>query len=372
MPQSWRLTENRAVAAPRQFVDALLYWFRGNARALPWRVTGKAHPDPYQVWLSEIMLQQTTVPAVIPYFERFIKRWPRVFDLAAADREDVLKEWAGLGYYARARNLHACAKVIANDYCGVFPCDVSELMKLPGIGPYTAAAIASIAYDAPAAAVDGNVERVISRAHGIDAPLAGAKPGIKAKAEAYVEVLQAHEAPDFTQGLMELGAVICTPKSPKCSVCPVSFCCAVYNNQLKPEDYPRRIVKTNKPEKAGYVYWIYDNAGRVLIETRPETGVLAAMPALPVSVWVVKGRRPEHLPCMREAPVQETPVFVRHVFTHFALELTGYAVRLPEDFVPGQGYRLVSIEEIERAGMPSLFLKAARQFKKCNINESSL
>jgi A/G-specific adenine glycosylase len=245
-----RSRHDPAAAAPDPAL--LLGWYDRHRRDLPWRARPGAAPDPYRVWLSEIMLQQTTVFAVGPYFERFLQRWPDVQALAAASLDEVLREWQGLGYYARARNLHACADVVAARHRGAFPRDPAELRKLPGIGNYTAAAIAAIAFDRRAAAVDGNVERVIARLYAVEEPMPSAKPRLRALAEALVP----HErAGDFAQAMMDLGATICTPRRPRCALCPWRPNCAAAA-QGRIEHLPARAEKPERPWRYGVAFWL--------------------------------------------------------------------------------------------------------------------
>jgi A/G-specific adenine glycosylase len=292
--------------------DKLLVWYDAHARALPWRM---ASPNPYKTWLSEIMLQQTTVAAVKDYFLKFIGLWPTVHDLAAAQTEDVMKAWAGLGYYARARNLHACSKIVSGELGGVFPSSVVELAKLPGIGPYTSAAIAAIAFDIPAAAIDGNVDRVISRYYAIEDPLPQSKPRIRAEATALVPKKRSG---DFAQALMDLGATICTPKSPACDICPWTDECSGRLRGLA-ETLPRKAKKEKLPTRYGHIFWIENSKGEVLLRTRAPKGLLGGMTEFPSSDWL-RGKRQDF-----EAPfksVWKKAGVVEHTFTHFHLELT--------------------------------------------------
>jgi A/G-specific adenine glycosylase len=292
--------------------DKLLVWYDAHARALPWRM---ASPNPYKTWLSEIMLQQTTVAAVKDYFLKFIGLWPTVHDLAAAQTEDVMKAWAGLGYYARARNLHACSKIVSGELGGVFPSSVVELAKLPGIGPYTSAAIAAIAFDIPAAAIDGNVDRVISRYYAIEDPLPQSKPRIRAEATALVPKKRSG---DFAQALMDLGATICTPKSPACDICPWTDECSGRLRGLA-ETLPRKAKKEKLPTRYGHIFWIENSKGEVLLRTRAPKGLLGGMTEFPSSDWL-RGKRQDF-----EAPfksVWKKAGLVEHTFTHFHLELT--------------------------------------------------
>lgn len=299
----------------------LLDWYDVHARIMPWRVspTDKAsgkRPDPYAIWMSEIMLQQTTVAAVTSYFQKFIARWPTVSDLAAAEDADVMGAWAGLGYYARARNLLKCARAVVADHGGVFPPDHAALLKLPGIGPYTAAAIASIAFDLRHTVVDGNVERVMARMHDEHTPLPSAKPILTAYAEA---LTPADRPGDYAQAVMDLGATICTPKSPACGICPWRDPCVARIAGTAAE-LPRKTPKAAKPVRHGTVYIARRADGAVLLETRPEKGLLGGMLGWPGSDWItVSDQRPQNPPIA--ADWQKIPGEVRHTFTHFHLML---------------------------------------------------
>lgn len=309
--------------------ERLLDWYDRHHRELPWRVSPSdrlagTRPDPYHVWLSEIMLQQTTVEAVKPYFQRFRERWPRVADLAQADSEDVMKAWAGLGYYSRARNLKACADHIAA-HGGVFPDTEAGLLRLPGIGPYTAAAIAAIAFDRPAAVVDGNVERVVSRLFAIDTPLPAAKAEIRQR----VEAMLAHHRPgDFAQAMMDLGATICSPKRPRCMLCPVNEDCEALATG-DPERFPVRPPKMEKPLRRGAAFVaVRIGDGAVLLRKRPEKGLLGGMTEPPTTGWT---SRKDGETGAKAAPFSANWRFcgrISHVFTHFALELEVYAAQI--------------------------------------------
>lgn len=297
----------------------LLRWYDSSARILPWRAPpGAPRMAPYRVWLSEIMLQQTVVATVKPYFDRFTTLWPDVFALAHAEREDVLAEWAGLGYYARARNLHACAGVVADEHGGRFPDTVEALLKLPGVGPYTAAAIAAIAFNRPVAAVDGNVERVMSRVYALETPLPASKPAIRDAAEALVPP----RAGDFAQALMDLGATICAPKTPRCMLCPISGHCAGLKTRIA-ADLPRKAPKKPKPARESVVYAHFSPDGALLIETRPDKGLLGGMLGLPGPDW--SDAPPSEAAIAAAAPGQAlwraAEAEARHVFTHFSLTL---------------------------------------------------
>lgn len=331
----------------------LLAWYDRNARALPWRSPpGAPAADPYRVWLSEIMLQQTTVIAVKPYFERFTSRWPTVADLAAADDADVMAAWAGLGYYARARNLLACARAVVRNHDSRFPETEAGLRTLPGVGPYTAAAIAAIAFGEAAAVVDGNVERVIARLFAIATPLPAAKAEIRARA---AQLTPDARPGDYAQAMMDLGATICTPRRPACALCPVRPGC-VAGTRGEAELYPVKAAKTAKPHRRGLAFWA-EAEGQVLLVTRPARGLLAGMRALPTGPW---GETPGSL---ADAPFEAgwdvLPDAVAHVFTHFSLDLGVAVVRLEKRCAPPPGGEWWSIDRLDAAGLPTLFRKAA-------------
>ncbi|CUK11857.1 A/G-specific adenine glycosylase [Ruegeria denitrificans] len=307
---------------------ALLDWYDRHARKMPWRV-GPADraagviPDPYRVWLSEVMLQQTTVAAVRDYFTRFTVRWPTIQALAAAPDDQVMGEWAGLGYYARARNLLKCARVVTDQYDGVFPDTYDTLLKLPGIGPYTAAAISAIAFDRPETVLDGNVERVMARLYDIHDPLPGSKPLLNDKA---AELTPTVRPGDYAQAVMDLGATICTPKSPTCGICPLRDPCQARAAGTQP-DLPRKLPKKPKPTRFGHVYIAQRTDGALLLERRPDRGLLGGMLGWPGSDW-------------SEVPVESPPFAadwqvlageVRHTFTHFHLILRIWTAPLPVD-----------------------------------------
>lgn len=303
-----------------EFRGYMLEWYDKHGRTIPWRVEKGQKANPYHVWLSEIMCQQTTVQAVVPYFLKFIDIWPSVGDLAAADREDVMKAWAGLGYYARARNLHKCAQVISAELDGRFPDNKDELQKLPGIGDYTSSAIATMAFNKPATVVDGNVERIIARYFKIKTPLPKGKPELKYAASLLFE--KAFDRPgDFAQSLMDLGAAICTPRSPKCMLCPVRHDCQARKAGTA-ESLPAKVPKKAKPQKFGYVYWIENRHGKTLLQTRPDTDMMGGMIALPTSDWVLKASKCDPLhPDFIANEVHVTKNIVKHSFTHFDLTL---------------------------------------------------
>ncbi|MAI59106.1 MAG: A/G-specific adenine glycosylase [Rhodobacteraceae bacterium] len=299
--------------------QVLLEWYDRSARVMPWRVSpterlAGVKPDAYKVWLSEVMLQQTTVITVKGYFNRFILRWPTLTDLAKAKDADVMGEWAGLGYYARARNLLKCARILETEFDSIFPEEHSQLLKLPGIGPYTASAISAIAFDKAETVVDGNVERVMSRLFAIDQPL----PHSKQDLITWAESLTPKKRPgDYAQAVMDLGATICTPKRPACGLCPWLKACKARRLGIASE-LPRKLIKKRKPIRNGVVYFVEREDGALLLETRPENGLLGGMLGWPGSEW-------------EEKPTNATPFDadwtvlrgeVRHTFTHFHLRLT--------------------------------------------------
>jgi A/G-specific adenine glycosylase len=297
----------------------LLAWYDRAARALPWRSPPGWRAEPYHVWLSEIMLQQTTVKAVIPYYLKFLQRWPKVTALASADLEAVLAAWAGLGYYARARNLHACARAVVERHGGAFPADEAALRALPGVGDYTAAAIAAIAFDLPATAVDGNIERVVARLFAVAEPLPGAKPEIKRRAK---QLTPPRRAGDFTQAMMDLGASVCAPRSPSCLVCPLRRHCRAAALGIA-ESLPVKTAKGDKPQRFGAAFLALREDGAVLLRRRPPKGLLGGMLEAPSTEW--GAAMPDVADALLKAPLQadwrRVPGVVRHSFTHFALEL---------------------------------------------------
>ncbi|MBM1815817.1 A/G-specific adenine glycosylase [Sulfitobacter pseudonitzschiae] len=340
----------------RERAKDLLDWYDVHARVMPWRTPpadkrAGTRPDPYAVWLSEVMLQQTTVAAVKDYFTRFTTRWPTVADLAAAEDGDVMAEWAGLGYYARARNLLKCARAVVADHGGQFPADHAALLALPGIGPYTAAAISSIAFDLPHAVLDGNVERVMARIYDEHTPLPAAKPILMAHAEALTPV----ERPgDYAQAVMDLGATICTPKNPACGICPWRDPCLARQRGTA-ADLPKKTPKKAKPIRHGTVYVARRPDGAYLLERRPDRGLLGGMLGWPGSDWVdVSMDRPAGKPPVN-ADWTVLQGEVRHTFTHFHLILT---VMLAEtDAEPDTG-RFMTQAEFGPSDLPTVMRKA--------------
>ncbi|MDD3444912.1 MAG: A/G-specific adenine glycosylase [Zavarzinia sp.] len=333
------------------FATALLAWYDGARRRLPWRAEPGEKPDPYRVWLSEIMLQQTTVETVMDRFRRFLALFPDVFTLANAPLESVLAEWAGLGYYARARNLHACAREVAAKG-GRFPDTVEALARLPGIGDYTAGAIAAIAFGRPVAAVDGNVERVMARVHRLADPLPHAKPALRRLTQALVP---AERAGDFAQALMDLGAGICQPKMPTCGRCPVArFCAGAAAGDAA--SYPRKVAKAARPTRHGIAHVaIRDRDGAVLLRRRPPKGLLGGMMEVPGSEWR-EGAAPSSTP---PCPGDWRPlnVAVEHTFTHFHLILTVEVARVADFAAAGEWHRPAHLDQ---AGVPTVFMKVLR------------
>lgn len=344
-----------------RIAEQLLGWYDRARRDLPWRMPPGELADPYLVWLSEIMLQQTTVKAVAPYYARFLARWPDVEALAATDLDDVLKEWAGLGYYARARNLHACAITVANEYGGRFPDTEPALLELPGIGPYTAAAIAAIAFDRRAAVVDGNVERVLSRLYAIETPLPESKPELRSIAE----TLAPKSRPgDYAQAMMDLGATLCSPRSPSCLLCPLIDVCDAHACGLQNE-LPRKAAKAEKPTRRGAAFFARRKDGSVLLRRREEKGLLGGMAEVPGTPWHDKNFRLgddvlSHAPLA--ARWTRLPGSVRHTFTHFHLELDVYRATKIEPAQSGKADGLqncmwIEAENLDGQALPSLMRK---------------
>ena len=330
----------------------LLHWYDANARVLPWRAPpGAPPPDPYRVWLSEVMLQQTTVAAVGPYFARFLARWPTVSDLAAADDAEVMAAWAGLGYYARARNLLACARAVAANG-GTFPDSETELRELPGLGAYTAAAVAAIAFGRRAVVVDANVERVVARLFAVDRPLPGARSEIRTLAE---RITPDERAGDFAQAMMDLGSGICTPRSPRCLLCPLSEECE--GRRAGAERFPVKAPKAAKPQRRGQAFWI-ERDDRVWLVRRPGKGMLGGMRGFPDDGWSARGDG-TGLPLI--AGGWTLLGAVRHSFTHFDLDLQ-LMLYSGRDWarLDGQSGEWWPVAELEQAGLPTLFAKAAR------------
>lgn len=328
------------------FADRLLGWYDRAARVLPWRIPpgSEAVPDPYPIWMAEIMLQQTTVAAVAGYFARFIERWPTVADLAAAEDADVMAAWAGLGYYARARNLLACARAVVRDHGGRFPDNEAALRTLPGIGDYTAASVAAIAFGLPSVVVDANIERVIARHRLITTPLPAAKREIRAE---LAPLVPQHRPGDFAQGLMDLGATICTPRAPACSICPIMADCRA-RGRADLESLPVKLPKKAKPQRHGVAWWIEED-GRIWLVRRPDKGMLGGMRALPGDAWT-------------DSPPSESGiVHVDHGFTHFDLRLTLVRRKAPDSAAEGEWWPLSALDA---AGLPTLYRKLTDKMRE--------
>lgn len=326
MPERKRKNLKKQALTLRRAASALLDWYDSHARDLPWRAGPAARaqgaiPDPYAVWLSEVMLQQTTVAAVSSRFRDFLARWPTIEALAAAPLDEVLSEWAGLGYYARARNLHNCARIVVAR--GAFPDTEEELRKLPGIGAYTAAAVAAIAFDKPAIVVDGNVERVMARWFAVETPLPAAKPKLR---EVAASLWPKTRSGDFAQALMDLGAAICTPRAPDCRACPISASCRAFGRG-EVNAFPKRAAKKQRPTRYGAAFVVFSEHRKVIVERRPEKGLLGGMLGFPGTPWGEKVSD-----AMSYAPIAGNWVHtgkITHAFTHFHLHLDVYRTMAP-------------------------------------------
>ncbi|MBX9710372.1 MAG: A/G-specific adenine glycosylase [Xanthobacteraceae bacterium] len=334
----------------------LLQWYDRHRRALPWRALPGGHSDPYRVWLSEIMLQQTTVKAVGPYFEKFVARWPDVASLSSASLDDVLRMWAGLGYYSRARNLHACAVAVSRDHGGRFPDTEDGLQGLPGVGPYTAAAIAAIAFGQRTMPVDGNIERVVSRLFAVEELLPQAKPQIQLLA---ATLLGPARAGDSAQALMDLGATICTPKKPACALCPLNDDCAA-RKRGDQDMFPRKAPKKTGALRRGAAF-VVTRGDEILVRTRPEKGLLGGMTEVPTSDWLAEQ---SDKAALKQAPVFKSSLkwyrktgVITHVFTHFPLELVVYIGRVAPRTRAPDGMRWVPIAILQDEALPNVMRK---------------
>jgi A/G-specific adenine glycosylase len=334
----------------------LLAWYDRHRRILPWRAKPGETPDAYRVWLSEIMLQQTTVKAVAPYFARFLARWPDVRALAAAPLEDVLRLWAGLGYYARARNLHACAQAVVARHGGRFPSCEMDLAALPGIGRYTAAAIAAIAFDVRSVPVDGNVERVVARLYAVEAEL----PAAKAEIQRFAQALAPPErSGDFAQAVMDLGATICTPKKPACALCPWIAPCAA-RARGDPEHFPVKTPKREGQLRRGAGFVVLRADGFVLVRSRPPKGLLGGMTEVPTTAWTHVFDEADALqeaPRLARAKWRRIPGTVTHVFTHFPLALAVYTAQVPASTRAPKGARWVAVGDLPGEALPNVMRK---------------
>jgi A/G-specific adenine glycosylase len=335
----------------------LLAWYDRHRRILPWRAPRGEPVDPYRVWLSEIMLQQTNVKTVVPYYARFLKQWPTVQALAAAKLHDVLRVWAGLGYYARARNLHACAKFVVKRHGGKFPADENQLLTLPGIGGYTATMIASIAFGGTIVAIDGNVERVVSRLFALEEQLPGAKPEIRRLTNS---IAPQNRHGDFAQALMDLGATICTPKSPACVLCPWMNDCKA-RKRGDQEIFPRKAPKREGALRRGAAFVALRANGQVLLRTRPSSGLLGGMSEVPGGEWsaefdVTKARAAAPR-FKRKVEWHRRVGVVTHVFTHFPLQLTVFTASVPRDTSAPGGARWVALADLPGEALPNVMRK---------------
>src|SRR5882724_8358980 len=334
----------------------LLDWYDRHRRRLPWRPPAGERADPYRVWLSEIMLQQTGVKTVGPYFEKFLAHWPDVAALGRASQDDVLRMWAGLGYYSRARNLHACAMAVLRDHGGVFPDTEEDLGKLPGIGPYTAAAIAAIAFDVRTMPVDGNIERVVSRLFAVEELLPQAKPLI---GELATTLLGPSRAGDSAQALMDLGSSICTPKKPGCSLCPLYDDCAA-RARGDQETFPRKAPKKTGALRRGAAF-VVTRGDELLVRTRPDKGLLGGMTEVPTSHWLAaqddKTARKQAPTLKGIARWHRKAGIVTHVFTHFPLELVVYTANVPARARAPEGMRWMPISTLPGEALPNVMRK---------------
>ncbi|PST23743.1 A/G-specific adenine glycosylase [Rhizobium sp. JAB6] len=355
---------------------SLLAWYDRHHRDLPWRVSPPMaargiKPDPYRIWLSEVMLQQTTVPAVKSYFAKFLERWPTVNDLAAAANEDVMAAWAGLGYYARARNLKKCAEAVAADHGGHFPDTEEGLRALPGIGDYTSAAVAAIAFNRQAAVMDGNVERVISRLYAISAPLPGAKPLMKQK----VALLTPTDRPgDFAQAMMDLGATICTPKRPVCSLCPFNGACQALATH-DPEHFPVKAAKKAKPVRQGAAFVAVSDEGEIFLRRRIESGLLGGMTEVPTTGWTARIDGETGIEAAPFPADWQPAGTVTHVFTHFELRLSIWRAKSVSQEDNHDGW-WAPVTNLEDQALPTVMKKAIAQaipnaFAKMRLDQKS-
>jgi len=349
------ILKDRAVVAHLR--TDLLAWYDAHGRKLPWRDSGReSAPDPYRVWLSEIMLQQTTVPHAAPYYEKFLKLWPSVRDLAAAEDGRVMAEWAGLGYYARARKLLECARTVVRDYDGIFPADEAELLKLPGFGPYTSAAVAAIAFGHAANVVDGNIERIMARLYAIETPMPAAKSQVR---EAAAQWVSDDRAGDWPQALMDMATLICRPKSPACGECPLAEACLAKASGEQ-ERFPVKLAKAPKPRRYGVAFVIQSGDG-VLVERRADKGLLGGMLGLPHTDWRSEPYRTEEITPPLSARFEVIGSY-EHVFTHFALTQEVWRAHLSDEAVrdflrQNNHFQLMPVSE---KALPTVFAKALK------------
>lgn len=336
--------------------ESLLSWYDTHQRALPWRAVPGYAPDPYHVWLSEIMLQQTTVATVKDYFARFVTRWPTIASLAKAELDEVFHAWQGLGYYSRARNLHGCAQTLARDFGGEIPEKESILLTLPGIGPYTAAAIAAIAFEQPTVPVDGNVIRVLSRLHALETPL----PDLKKETQTLAKTLvPQHRRGDFAQSLMDLGATVCRPRNPTCGTCPWNAACKACEQGIT-DQLPRPAPKGLKPTRYGIVFWVENSCQEIMLEKRPDKGLLAGLMGLPTTPWRETAWDWEE--ALTHSPEKATawqtlPLLIQHTFTHFHLKLR---VAKGISAVPDPKGIWSSLDHLKSHALPTVMKKVIR------------
>ena len=355
-----KLSENNLCAANSKAAEKLLAWYDVNARIMPWRVGSACsrqgqYADPYHVWLSEIMLQQTQVKTVHEYYLKFLKLWPTITDLATCQTNEVLKAWSGLGYYSRARNLKKCAEIIYHQHLGVFPSNAVELKELPGIGEYTSAAIGAIAFGEPIAVVDGNVERVMSRRYAMVQPINRAKVEIRRLTQ---ELVPNHRPGDFAQAMMDLGATVCTPKKPSCEICPWQKDCRAFK-QGKQTDYPVKVTAKTKLRRKGAAFVVVNEAGEILLRQREMKGMLAGMSEVPTSDWSAAKDGDTSIDAAPMAADWKYRGFIRHSFTHFHLEMNVYYAQVDKsaaEDIKIDGW-WVKQESIMKEALPSLIKK---------------
>jgi A/G-specific adenine glycosylase len=343
--------------------NPLLRWYDTHQRVLPWRAVAGYLPNPYHVWLSEIMLQQTTVATVKDYFIRFVTRWPMIENLAETTLDEVFHAWQGLGYYSRARNLHRCAQTVVRDFKGILPKQEQTLLTLPGIGPYTAAAIAAIAYDQPTIPVDGNVVRVFSRVFALETSLPVLKNEVQALAKGMVP---SRRSGDLAQSLMDLGATVCRPRNPACGICPLQEICRGYHQGIAGQ-LPRPALKGIKPRRYGIAFWVEDEDRKILLEKRPDKGLLAGLIGLPTTFWREAPWDLNSEEILTEAPPgvkrwEPLPAPVHHTFTHFHLELK---IAKGRSNMPQKGF-WSPLEDLKSHALPTVMKKVIRQ-----VTESS-
>jgi A/G-specific adenine glycosylase len=343
------------------FSKNVLNWYSLNKRDLPWRYKNNSQKDPYKIWVSEIMLQQTTVQTVIPYYKKFIKKWPNVKKLSTSNINEVLDFWSGLGYYRRAKNLHLTSKIISNQFDGVFPLEENEIIKLPGIGEYTAAAIRAIAKDEEDTVVDANIERVIARVFYLKKPIKKIKKEIKQNAKKLTPKLNNG---DYIQALMDIGSLICTPKDPLCNDCPIEkFCITKKKNAVN--EIPKKIIKNDKPVREGIVFWIKNKNNQILLKRRDETGLLPGMLEFPSYNWSKNKINENDKKILSIKNIKKLNKKVIHEFSHFKLKLTVYEKnKFNKNRIDGMW---VGIDEINELGLPTLMKKVYQQMMKNKI-----